>query len=109
MVRWLYRTLGSSSTQLLLVSSSLFFRSCRIALLVDSTWPFDYGYATEDLICFILGFSNMFSVSAPTNCVLLSVTTSLKTLKLNSTNSIKNYMASLTRIRARGLASTHLV
>ena len=75
-VLYVHNTLGNSSAQTPLYSSSFIFKLCFMILLTASTWPFVWGWSTEETFFLIPSSSQNSLNSLLSNYVSLCETIS---------------------------------
>lgn len=81
-VQYPMRTPGSSSTHSVFLHSSFFLRPCNIVQLVTSTCSFTRGASKEKWL-WMPTLTPKDQNYSPSNCILLSVTRTLRTPNLN--------------------------
>ena len=108
-VRYAHRTLGNSSTHLLLAPSNLFFNLFRMVLLVASAWLLLCRYAgVEYLFLIPMLLQNLRKVLL-SNCSPLFYTRDSGTPNLVTRFLHTNFLTSTSRIFANSSTSAHMV
>ena len=108
-VRYAHKTLGNSSAQLPLASSSLIFNPIKIVLLIALACPLLWGYAGVEYL-FVMPKSRQKSRKAllsncnPLSEMMVSSTPNLVTIFFHT-----NFLTSTSQMLASALASAHLV